>query len=292
MLRLSQVGELNPRFWVVFARYEVKRALARKKVLVLVAFTLLIDVALYFGLARVAATHIPSTYYPFMWVVGTFLPQSLLLSFVAIFISAGAMSEEYEQGTAELMLSKPVAKSDFLLGKFFGGYFLVFLVIGLNALAVLIISSILFGPQSSIGLIPPVILLQTYSVLLFYAFGFTAGEVIRRSSLSYIISSLILLSSVVSGLYLTIVYGITGQSYYLHLDAYLPTTVVQSTPIQFARAHLSGPGDFMLGLLTLGSSSTLPKFDASAITVLVYTVGAFFVGFIYFHFTDVSKRVS
>src|SRR5437762_8184512 len=103
-----------------FVRYEIKRAIARRKVLALIAFTVLLDTLPYYALSTAGTTLIPGSAYPYIWVAGVFAVQPLFLNFTAILIAAGAMSEEYEQGTAELLLSKPVEKNDYFAGKFLG----------------------------------------------------------------------------------------------------------------------------------------------------------------------------
>jgi len=99
-----------------FIQYEIRRAIARKKVLALVAFTILLGTLPYYALSAAGATLIPNSTYPYIWAVGIFAVGPLFLNFTAILIAAGAMSEEYEQGTAELLLSKPVRRSDYFVG--------------------------------------------------------------------------------------------------------------------------------------------------------------------------------
>ena len=115
-----------------FAQYEIRRAIARKKVLALVAFTILLTVVPYYALSTAGATLIPNSVYPYIWIAGLFVVGPLFLNFTAILIAAGAMSEEYEQGTAELLLSKPVRRSDYFIGKFLGGYILFLMILALD----------------------------------------------------------------------------------------------------------------------------------------------------------------
>ena len=115
-----------------FASYEVRRAIARKKVIALVIFTILLSVLPYYALSAAGATLIPTSLYPYIWIAGILLIGPLFLNFTAILIAAGAMSEEYEQGTAELLLSKPVRRSDYLTGKFLGGYSLLLFILALT----------------------------------------------------------------------------------------------------------------------------------------------------------------
>ena len=90
---------------LTFARYEVRRAVARKKVIALVALTILIDTAPYYALAASHTAIVPPPLHPYLWIVGVFVPQAFFLQFIALLIAAGSMSEEYEQGTAEVLLS-------------------------------------------------------------------------------------------------------------------------------------------------------------------------------------------
>ncbi len=151
-IRLSRVG--------AFAAYEVRRALARKKVLAMVAFIVLLDTAPYYILATSGTTIIPQQVYPYLWVAGVLAPFSLFIQFVAILIAAGAMSEEYEAGTAELLLAKPVGRAEFFLGKFLGGYLLLALLILLNALLSAVVATLTFGAQAELATLPAVVLVK------------------------------------------------------------------------------------------------------------------------------------
>ncbi len=110
---------------LTFARYEVRRAVARKKVLALVALTVLIAIAPYYALSATHTSLITPPLRPYLWILGVFLPQAFFLQFTALLIAAGSMSEEYEQGTAEVLLSKPVSREEYFFGKYLGGYSLV-----------------------------------------------------------------------------------------------------------------------------------------------------------------------
>src|SRR5207247_9012940 len=100
----------RPDIILSFIRYEIKRAIARRKVLALIAFTVLLDTLPYYALSTAGTTLIPSSAYPYICVAGVFAVQPLFLNLTAILISAAAISAEYEQGTAELLLLKPVQR--------------------------------------------------------------------------------------------------------------------------------------------------------------------------------------
>ena len=114
-------------------------------------------------------TLIPTSVYPYIWVVGILFVAPLFLNFTAILIAAGAMSEEYEQGTAELLLSKPVRRSDYFAGKFLGGYLLFLSIVALTLFLSVASAFTFFGTQSSLYLIPGLFLAQAFSSLSFYS---------------------------------------------------------------------------------------------------------------------------
>src|SRR2546422_10685671 len=103
---------------ISFVRYEMQRAIAKRKVLALLAFTILLDTFPYYALST--ATNgtglIPLSAYPYIWVAGVFGLQPLFLNFTAILIAAGAITEGYQQRTAELLLSQPVRRNDYVCG--------------------------------------------------------------------------------------------------------------------------------------------------------------------------------
>src|SRR5437660_10025090 len=99
-----------------FMRYEIKRAIARRKVLALIAFTVLLDTLPYYALSTAGTTLIPGSAYPYIWVAGVFAVQPLFLNFTAILIAARALSDEYEQAIDELLPSQPVARTNYFAG--------------------------------------------------------------------------------------------------------------------------------------------------------------------------------
>ncbi|MCY0882659.1 MAG: ABC transporter permease subunit, partial [Acidianus infernus] len=123
--------------------YEIKRAIARKKVITLIAITFLFEIGVYLSLAEFRTPRIEkllSSIEDLLWLAGVLLPQSLLIHFISISISSGAMSEEYEQGTVDFFMTKPITRLSFLIGKFLGGYLLVTIIYLLMVALALIFS--------------------------------------------------------------------------------------------------------------------------------------------------------
>jgi ABC-2 type transport system permease protein len=273
-----------------FAQYEIKRAIARKKVLALVIFTVLLSVLPYYALSAAGATLIPNSVYPYIWIVGIFAVGPLFLNFTSILIAAGAMSEEYEQGTAELLLSKPVRRSDYFIGKFLGGYLLFLLILALTLFLSVASALAFFGAQSSLDLIPGLFLAQAFSSLVFYSLAFMLGELIRRSSLAYIFSSAAFFSSYIISTFMGLIYTLTGKEIYKTVQIYLPTSPASSLPIQYALPKL--PSTLSSSLRFINTTTAVPTIGLSIEILLTYTIAAILIAGVYFLRADISRKLS
>jgi ABC-2 type transport system permease protein len=275
---------------LTFATYEIRRAVARKKVLALVALTILLDTAPYYALSATRASIVPEPLHPYLWIVGVFVPQALFLQFIALLIAAGSMSEEYEQGTAEVLLSKPVGREEYFFGKFLGGYTLLVTIVILNAILSVASATFVFGPQIQLEVLPVTLVAQAFSALVFFSFAFMIGELMRRSSLSYILSSAVFFTSQILGIYLNIIYNLTGDGTYRIANLYLPTSPVDSLPLL-----LAGPS-FPSTVLTLfrfgGAISVETSVSFSVTLIAVYALSAVIIALLYFRRADVAKRVT
>ncbi len=291
----SQRVLFRPRLVYTFIRYEIKRSIARKKVLVLALFTFLIGTSIYFLLDYVGNSRglqqLIDPYLGYIWVVGVFIPQALFVQFTAVLIAGGAMSEEYEAGTAELLLSKPTTKAEYFVGKFLGGYLLLAFIILLNVVLAVVAATATFGPQVSLSSLPLVFASQAFAALLFFAVGFMFGEVVRRSSLSYIISSAAFFTSAAFGLILGFIYSLTNIPLYREIQFYLPTSAVTSLPDLLASQHLPAGVNTLLGLLSFGGYvETSVLF--SILLIVLYSAASFIIAFLYFEIADVSRKAS
>ncbi len=274
---------------MTLAVYELRRTIARKKVLALVVLTILLDTLPYYFLSNAGTSIVPIAARPYLWVAGVFVPQALFLQFIALLISAGSMSEEYEQGTAEVLLSKPVSRDEYFLGKFSGGFLLMTLVVVLNAVLSVASSTFTFGPQLSLEILPSVVLSQVFSALVFFSVAFMVGELVRRSSLAYIIASAVFFTSQIAGIYLGLISRLTGNQLYHLLDLYLPTSPVNSLPLLVARPSLPSGADSILRLV--GIDAIESSVILSVGLIAVYAIAALFIARMYFSWVDVSKRV-
>jgi len=274
-----------------FMRYEIKRAIARRKVLALIAFTALLDTLPYYALSTAGTTLIPGSAYPYIWVAGVFAVQPLFLNFTAILIAAGAMSEEYEQGTAELLLSKPVERNDYFAGKFLGGYTLFLTILAFNIILSVASAFTFFGSQFGLEILPGLFLVQAFAALIFYSLAFMLGELVRRSSLAYIFSSAVFFSSFIISAYMDLIYTLTGKTIYKTIQIYLPTSPANSLPIQYASPLLPQTVGIVLQFVGSGNA-VVPTLDLSVAILLAYTVPAIAVAAAYFWFADISRKMS
>ena len=282
---------MRPSRVLTFAVYEARRAVARKKVLALVALTILIGVAPYYLIDAVRdVSVITPPLRPYMWVVGVFLPQAFFVQFTALLIAAGSMSEEYEQGTAEVLLSKPVSRDEYFFGKYLGGYALLVVIMALDATLSLTSATVVFGPQAQLGVLPEILVTQCLAATVFYSVAFMFGELMRRSSLSYIVSASVFLTSEIIGGVLNFLYALTGSGVYRSINLYLPTSPVDSLPLLLAEPKFPSTVStiFRLGLATPVEPSVL----ASGLLVAAYAVTAVLIALAYFSRMDVSKRVT
>ena len=280
---------IRPRIISTFALYEIKRALARRKVLILVVFVLLLDTLPYYALSTAGRDIIPSIVDPYVWIAGVLIPVPLFIPFIAIFIAAGAMSEEYEQGTAELLLSKPVSKMEYVTGKYLGGYVLLLLILLMSVIVSLISATVTFGTQSSLDILPGAFLAIAYSSLLFFSVAFMLGELLRRSSIAYILSSAVLFTSNILGVYLSLIYNRTGNVLYHNVQLYLPTSATESLPVQYITNSLLSSGG-IISLLPIGNPVE-PSLMFSTVLVFLYAIVSVSIFAFYFNYADVSRRV-
>jgi len=274
---------------LTFARYEIRRAVARKKVLALVALTVLIAIAPYYALSATHTSLITPPLRPYLWILGVFLPQAFFLQFTALLIAAGSMSEEYEQGTAEVLLSKPVSREEYFFGKYLGGYSLVVGIVLLDVILSITSATFVFGPQMDLGILPMILVAQVFAALVFYSFAFMVGELMRRSSLSYILSASVFFTSEVVGVFLNLLYTLTGTEVYKVANFYLPTSPVDSLPLLLAEPRFPSS---VQTVFRFAATPVEPSVGVSALLIAVYFLSAVLIALAYFRRMDVAKRVT
>jgi len=184
------------------------------------------EIAIYLAVYFVPSERVRvllTPFYPYMWALATLLPQSLLIHFLAISIVSGSMSEEYEHDTFDSFLTKAITRERFLEEKWLSSFSLLAHVYIIMVVLSLVFSYGLFGLQQDIYLLPETVLSVLFSSLVFFNIAFMIGEVLRRSSLSFIISSFVLIASVLVSDVLSFISLITHSTQYESISEYLPS---------------------------------------------------------------------
>lgn len=232
----------------VMAAYEWKRALAKKKVLALVILALAIEslTLIVFQQLISSAGQLFGGITSFMWIIGALQGQGLFVQLVAIVIAGGSMSEEYEHGTADILLSKPVKRTEYLAGKFLGGFSLLALIEGLTTILGVILSLWFFGSQDGLQFAPLMLLAIVYSSLIFFGLSFMLSEVLRRTTLAMLLSLAVLITSSVLSTFLAFLYALTQSTTYLYATRGIPTWGATSIPSLLMGSILDLPQNVLL----------------------------------------------
>ena len=278
----------------IIVGYEWRRALAKKKFLVLLILALALQVGL-FALFYYFFTNPPPGFTiigpsleevkAMMWLVGVLGPQSLFIPLIAIVIAGGSMSEEYERGTADILLSKPITKIEYMTGKFLGGLTLLGFVIALTTTLGATLAYGLFGPQESIQFAPVIYLVLLYSNMLFFSMAFMFSEVFRRTTLSILAAVGILVASSFIGGILSMMYFMTQEQLYLEVSKWLPNWSVSNLPSFVASELITAPQSPFV---------SMPGGDIqlAAAIIAVYTIASILIAALKLVRSDVTKRTS
>jgi len=128
-------------------------------------------------------------------------------------------------------------------------------------------------------------------VLIFFSVGFMFGEVVRRSSLAYIITSALFFTNEIVGLALTIIYNLTGTDLYRQIQLFLPTSPMASLALLLVKSTLPSTVSTILDFASFGGAvETSIPFSIGLI--LVYFVAAFIIAFVFFERSDISRKIS
>ena len=270
------------------SQYEWRRALARRKVSLLIIFTLLVEFLPFAVLTLLPIPGFLTEITGIMWLVGVITPHAFFLQFVALLIGSGSTAEEYEQGTADLLLAKPISRTKYLLGKFIGGITLYSFIALLTTLLAIVLSITYFGTQQYLEFAPIIYLTIILSTLVFFSIGFVAGETLRASGLAYLVASSIFITSLILGPFLTVANSLTGNPFYLDISRVLPTWSVQNLPLMAARELFLGSNNlpFFFSMSPQTSGSPLEAIAG----ILIYSTIGIIIAFVRFLKTDVTKK--
>lgn len=233
----------------VIIGYEWRRALAKKKVLALIILGIAFQTLIMILFSQFTSMFLTEEVKPFMWIFGVLQGQGFFIQLIAIIIAGGSMSEEYEHGTADILLSKPITKVEYLSGKFLGGFSLLAFVEALTTVVGVILASSFFGPQTNLQYVPLVFLAVVYSTLIFFCLSFMFSEVLRRSTLAMLIAFAILFASSIISQLLAWLYFTTEEYLYFYLSRGIPTWGANYFPLLLMRKLMTIPSTTFLNLV-------------------------------------------
>lgn len=277
--------------------YEWRRALAKKKFVALVVLVFAVQIiifAIFNYLYANPPTNVPPPLRgqleqaleqtkPLMWIVEVLAPQGLFMSLVAIMITGGSMSEEYERGTADILLSKPIRKIEYMTGKYLGGLSILIFVTALTTMLGTILAVAFFSPQESLQFIPHIYLAVVYSNLVFLSLAFMFSEVLRKTTLAYLSAIGVFIGSMITSGVLSSIYQITRESIYLEVGKWLPDWGASNFP-NFVMGELLNESSIMFTSLTTG------ELLLAGALIAVYTTVFIVVAVVRLVRSDVTKR--
>lgn len=277
------------------ARYEWRRALARRMVLVVFILTLIIEL-----LPIIVLTLLPEVVLRagnlvnYMWLLGALVPQGFFIHFLALLISAGSMADEYQNGTADVILSKPMSRAEYFLGKFLGGFSLLTAIAAMLVLLGIFSSSVAFPnrPQLQVENAPFILAGIIASSLVFFCIGFMSGELLRSTTLSYLAASsaFIVILIIENVLEVVALFQPNPDFYYL-LGRILPTWAAVNLP--FLQAEQLFPAilqtRFGRAFFLTAPGGSIPE---ALLYIVAYAIFGFSVALLRFLYTDITKRGS
>jgi len=215
----------------VIIGYEWRRALAKRKILALIILTVIFQTLVMVLISQLAgSTPFFVDAGPFMWILGVLGGQSLFVPLIAIIVAGSSMSEEYEHGTADILLSKPITRVEYMFGKFLGGFSLLATIEALTTFVGVVLSLWFFGAQSSLQFAPLMFLAIVYFSLIFFCLSFMFSEVFRGSTLAMLAAFGTLIASSIISPILAVLHTTSGQYLYLYLSRGIPTWAATSFP--------------------------------------------------------------
>jgi len=278
----------------VIIDYEWRRALAKKKFLAMVILVFAVQIT-GFVIFNHLLTNSPmglgtplEQVNPLIWTLEVLAPQGFFTVLIAIMIGGGSMSEEYEHGTADIILSKPISRIEYVAGKYLGGLSLFSFVAALTTVLGVALSIAFFSPQESLQFVPHIYLAVVYSNLVFLSLAFMFGEVLRRTSLALLSAiGVFIASTVISGI-LAVVHMITQEQIYLDVSKWLPDWCVVNFP-DFVTKELNINVPLLGGMF--GSAEEAEIFLAGAL-IAVYTIVFVAIAVVRIIRSDVTKKTA
>jgi len=266
--------------------YEWRRALAKKKILVLIILAIAFQTLIMVVFSQFVGTmFLTNEAMSFMWIFGVLQGQGLFVQLIAIITAGGSMSEEYEHGMADILLSKPITRGEYMSGKFLGGFSLLAMVEALTTFVGVVLSLWFFGAQSGLQFAPLMFLAIVYSSLIFFCLSFMFSEVFRGSTLAMLIAFGILIASSVISPILAMLYSMTGEHSYIYLSKGIPTWAATNFPSLLMSELITTPS-------TVLSAGDLEALYQAAMIIAVYAIIFIVIAAYRLLKSDVTKKTA
>ncbi|MCD6510637.1 MAG: ABC transporter permease subunit [Thermoprotei archaeon] len=138
---------------------------------------------------------------------------ALLLPFIGVMFGYDAISGEKERGTLRMILTQPIYRDEFLIGKFLGALSTIAFVILVSQVIAMGVSMAIYGIGMSMDLLWKLILFMLFSILYsisWYAIALLISVISNRTSYSALISiaialSIIIIAPILVSVYVTMV---------------------------------------------------------------------------------------
>jgi ABC-2 type transport system permease protein len=274
----------------VLVGYELRRVVVKKRILVLIAAVFLTEAGLYLVITRLPP-QLLGPVSPYVWVLGVLAPTLGLLQVTSLMVGSTVFSDEYEAGTSDFWLTRPVSRTEYYIGKALGGLALILCIVSAYIAFSVGIAWFVFGPQNRLDLLLTSFPASVASALPFYAIGLAFSEVLRRGMMATILSGLTFFGSYIFESYANAVATFSNDRALLELTQFLPTWGSVRITTDVLVQGLSGSGLSPTGILALltglsGGSST----SLMLLNVIAYTAIALLVAWLRLMTGDVSRR--
>jgi ABC-2 type transport system permease protein len=221
------------------------------------------------------------------WTLGIIAPSAGLLHVLALTIGSSTSAEEYELGTADYWMTRPLKRSSYFLGKTVGGLVLLSLIIFTYSILSLAVSWYVFGPQARVETFPIALAASIASAAPFYALGLALGELLRRSMMSTIVAGAVFFASVLVETYANFVALISGDLTLREVVKLLPSWAATGlTPTILTDSvglSINTPGAPFIGF---GAENLWTAVSS----LLIYSAVFFLVAWLRFRHSDVTRR--
>lgn len=245
------------------------------------------EAALYLILTLLPASFI-QPFKTYAWIIGLLVPSTVLTHILALTIGASAFSEEYEMGTADFWLTRPMRRAEYFAGKVAGSLAFTGLIVLTYSVLSLLLSWWVFGPQSRLDLYAMAVLASVFSTLTFLSIGMATGELLRRSMLATIFAATTFFASLIIETYLEIVGTITGDRSLTAMRVYLPTWAASRLTATIVSSGLETQMPIPLPLMMMQSADIW----TSTLNITLYSIAFLGLTLARFALTDVTRKAS